>query len=137
MICIKVKVCKLHNLECSIKRKELQNVCITNAQCNLTLAQMSQALNRAKEPLAGRAGRSYLQDLCSSQVSTLTRVVQVVVPSDGVVNWFGPLESLLDIFVVCFMIVLGHGPLCQVPFGRHEEANKVGRQVNVVLLFFS
>ena len=105
MICIKVKVCKLHNLECSVKRKELQKVCITNTQCNLT---------RAKEPLAGRAGRSYLQDLCSSQISTLTRVVQVVVPSDGIVNWFGPLESLLNIVVVGFMIVLGRGPLCQL-----------------------
>ena len=98
---------------------------------------MSRALKRAKEPLAGRAGRSYLQDLCSSRTSTLTRVVQVVVPSDGVVNWFGPLESLLDVVVVGFMIVLGRGPLCQVPFGRPEEANKVGRQVNVELLFFS
>ena len=100
------------------------------------LLKMSGALKRA-ESLTGRAGRSNLQDLRSSRISTLTRVVQVVVPSDGVVNWFGPLESLLDIVVVGFMIVLGRGPLCQVPFGRPEEANKVGRQVNVVLLFFS
>ena len=100
------------------------------------LLKMSGTLERA-ESLTGRAGRSNLQDLRSSRISTLTRVVQVVVPSDGVVSWFGPLESLLDIVVVGFMIVLGRGPLCQVPFGRPEEANKVGRQVNVVLLFFS
>ena len=98
---------------------------------------MSAALKRAKEPLAGRAGRSYLQNLGSSRISTLTCVVQVVVPSDGVVNWIDPLESLLDIVIVGFMIVLGRGPLCQVPCGRPDEANKVGRQVNVVLLFLS
>ena len=100
------------------------------------LLKMSGALKRA-ESQTGRAGRSNLQDLHSSRISTLTRVVQVVVPSYGVVNWTGPLESLLDIVVVGFMIVLGRGPLCQVPFGRPEEANKVDRQVNVVLLFFS
>ena len=100
------------------------------------LLKMSGALKRA-ESLAGRAGRGDLQDLRSSRISTLTRVVQVVVPSDGVVNWIGPLESLLDIVIIGFMVVLGRGPLCQVPFGRPEEANKVGRQVNVELLFFS
>ena len=100
------------------------------------LLKMSGALKRA-ESLAGRAGRSDLQDLRSSRISTLTRVLQVVEPSDGVVNWIGPLKSLLDIVIVGFMIVLGRGPLCQVPFGRPEEANKVGRQVNVELLFFS
>ena len=52
----------------------------------------------------------------SCQIGALTAVVQVVVPINTVANLRSPLESPLDITVVLLMVILGRGPLCQIPY---------------------
>ena len=89
------------------------------------------------ESLAGRAGRSYLQDVRSCGIRALTRVVQVVVPEHGVVYWNSLLKSPLDVSIVVLVVILGRGPLCQVPRGRPEEANKEEWKIVVEFLFLS
>ena len=95
-ICIKVKAFKFQNIKCSIKRKELQNMCITNAKCNLTLAQTVTGPKKG-HGVAGRAGRNNLDYVDSCRIGALTIVVQVVLPQNTVANWSSPLKSPLDV----------------------------------------
>ena len=105
---MKVKVCKLHNLECSVKRKELQYVCITNAQCNITLVHSVQPpCGRVGKGLtfvrkaAAWAGRRDLLDPWSCPVRALAGTIQHVVPVDAVPTWFVFLKASLNPPVVC------------------------------------